>query len=98
MNDALPQLQQEVLDAATLEQYQTDLAYLADILEVKIRSTRAQPDRQPAGSLADAFRELREGSAGGVQLRYCFAGQHWLDTLLPVATGIRLVRVCLSDD
>ena len=95
--DALPQLQQQVLDAATLEQYQMDLAHLAEIVEVKVRSTTARRQPQPAGSLADALCQLRDGQASGVQIRYRYAGQHWLDTLLPIASGTRLIRICLAE-
>lgn len=95
--DRLPQLQQQILNAATVQEYETDLAHLVEIFEMKVRSTATRRESQPAGSLADAFRELRDGNASGMQIRYRYAGQHWLDTLLPTGAGTRLTRICLGD-
>ena len=97
LQSPLPQLQQHLLDAATLEQYQVDLDRLCDIFEVKVRATSARRVPQRVATVADALGELCEGTACGVQIRYRYAGRHWLDTLLRTAGGTRLTRICVDE-
>ena len=93
----LPLLQQQVLDAATFDQYQAELDHLCEIFEVKVRTRSARSEPQSTATVTDALGELRNGTASGVQIRYRYAGQLWLDTLLPWAAGTRLTRICLDE-
>jgi hypothetical protein len=46
-----------------------------------------------APSLDDAEAMLLAGHIRGLQLRYRFGEQHWCDTLMPLPSGARLVRI-----
>jgi hypothetical protein len=49
------------------------------------------PHRAP--SLDDAEAMLLAGKIRGLQLRYRFGEQRWCDTLMPLPSGARLVRI-----
>jgi hypothetical protein len=44
-------------------------------------------------TLLEAEQLLTTGAARGLQIRYTYDQVQWLDTLMPVANGIRLVRI-----
>jgi hypothetical protein len=91
--EALPSLQQAVLDAATLARLVSDIQGLTEVDEVLLKggsSAMASPQRR---SLADAVEALQRGQVLGVQVRYRYQGQAWWDTLLRAPQGIRLVRI-----
>lgn len=44
-------------------------------------------------TLFEAEELLAGGSARGLQIRYLHEGAQWFDTLMPVAGGVRLVRI-----
>jgi hypothetical protein len=46
-----------------------------------------------APSLDDAEAMLRAGNIRGLQVRYRFGEQSWCDTLMPLPSGARLVRI-----
>ncbi len=89
MSRPLPTLTSADLDPATLEALFADLEALADIEEVQIKGASAT--RAGLTDLAEARRALAYG-AHGVQIRYRWEGQGWLDTLLRTPGGLRLVR------
>lgn len=89
----LAELTQGRLDEPTLTALLDDLSELTEILEVLTkggecaRAERSQPD------LREAVAALQAGQLRGVQVRYLWDGQQWLDTLLRGPDGVRLVRV-----
>jgi hypothetical protein len=90
----LPELMQGDLDDGHRDRYFADLAACAQILEVGVR--RAVREQVPAGGGMglDAARELLcRGEASGMQVRYRYVGEEWLDTLLARGGGWRLVRM-----
>lgn len=91
---ALPDLQDQILDPATLDRLFTDLETSARVIGVVYKGEPEAADARPGErDLAAARRALDAGRVLGVQIRYVFAGREWWDTLLPVAGGVRLVRI-----
>lgn len=90
----LPELTEGLLDPATLERLFADLEACAEVLEVL---TKLGPQERVTGSvrpsLAEAHDLLRAGGVRGVQIRYRYQGQEWLDTLLVRPAGTLLVRI-----
>ena len=77
------------LDAESLAALFSDLSTLVEIDEVLIKGEAAA--YAGAAGLVEAQRALA-GGARGVQIRYRWAGDGWLDTLLNVPGRVRLVR------
>lgn len=81
------------LDRAKLDQLFADLEALATDVEVsaKYRDTqRLNP--VSALTLAQAHSLLAQRRVVGVQVNYGYAGQRFVDTLLPTRAGVRLIR------
>ncbi len=89
----LPELQDTLLDAATLGQLFGDLATHARVLDVLTKGGATErTDGKPIG-LDQAQRSLLAGDVRAVQIRYLFDQVEWRDTLMRVPGGIRLVRI-----
>lgn len=92
----LPDLQQSVLDAATLEQLFADLAACTEIIEI-IPKQVAEGYVSEHSSLAldEAYAMLLGGQVRGLQIRYRYHESQWWDTLLPApgGDGFRIVRI-----
>lgn len=94
--DVLPDLQQSVLDQATLEQLFVDLAALTEITEIIPKmSAEGYVPEQSRMNLDEARGLLFGGQVRGLQIRYNYQGSQWWDTLLPVPgnEGFRIVRI-----
>jgi len=94
----LPDLQQTVLDAATLDTLFADLAAHAQVLSVvpKLASNAMVAER--VITLDNARAGLRDGTLRGVQVRYRFESREWCDTLIAApGGGARLVRICTDE-
>lgn len=85
-------LQDAMLDAAALAQLVLDVEQAAELIAVMIRPLGARRATMAPASLGEAHRALRDRTAS-VQLRYRHAGEEWWDTLLPLPSGTRLVRI-----
>jgi hypothetical protein len=96
MTASLPPLQQHDLDDEALDSLVRDLTQLAEILEVRGKRGPGYATIEEL-PLHDAIGQLREQLIRGVQIRYLFDGQEWLDTLIVTAAGIRLTRLLLDD-
>ena len=92
----MPELTQGVLDEATLEALLDDLTGLTEILEVQIKGGEFSRARRVDEDLRQAVAALRGGQLRGVQVRYLWEGQQWLDTLLRNLEGVRLVRMLIA--
>lgn len=92
----LPDLQQSVLDPATLEQLFADLAACTEITEIipKAAAEGYVPEHS-AITLKDARELLLAKKIRGLQIRYNYQGSQWWDTLLPApgGEGFRIVRI-----
>ena len=91
--EALPSLQQAVLDAATLARLVSDIQGLTEVDEVLLKGGSSAMASTQRRTLADAVDALQQGHVLGVQVRYRYQGQAWWDTLLRAPQGIRLVRI-----
>ncbi|MCP5537685.1 MAG: hypothetical protein H7A51_15810 [Akkermansiaceae bacterium] len=93
---ALPDLQQSLLDPATLEQLFIDLGALTEITEIipKAAAEGYVPEHTRI-TLDEAKDLLLSGSIRGLQIRYNYQGSQWWDTLLPAphGEGHRIVRI-----
>lgn len=90
----LPELLEGELDATGLASLERDLASLARVDSVLPRpSARTLVPPAPV-TLADGFARLRAGDLRGLQVRYVYAGEAWVDTLLALPHGgVRVVRM-----
>ena len=77
------------LDPEVLSALFSDLATLVEIDEVLIKGDATA--YAGVTGLAEAQRALAAG-ARGIQIRYRWAGNGWLDTLMRNPSGVRLVR------
>ncbi len=90
----LPPMSEAVLTDEQLAALFDDLRRLVRIDGIVIRdgSGRAR-DVAGAELLDEAHAMLTGRMVRGVQIRYRYDGAAWCDTLMPVALGIRLVRI-----
>ncbi len=88
---ALPDLQDAVLTPDVLSSLLNDVEQCTELLEVRIKARAHAHSSASQPRLSDVPAHLGAGHA--VQLHYRHNGQQWMDTLLPVADGVRLVRV-----
>jgi|AntDeeMinimDraft_5_1070356.scaffolds.fasta_scaffold28716_2 hypothetical protein len=87
-----PDLNQGVLDEATLRQYFEDLAH-AEVFAVMVKGGPERYANESAVELGTA-RELFDGElCHGIQVRYLWQGDEWWDTLFRTAGGVKLVRI-----
>lgn len=89
----LAELTRSALDAETLQALLEDLTSLTDILEVTTKGAELQRADKTTLTLWQAVEALQAGELRGVQVRYHWRGEEWLDTLLRVPGGTRIVRI-----
>jgi hypothetical protein len=88
----LAELQQALLDDATLDALLGDVDTLCTIEAITFKSSaEAYADAVERASIAAVRPALADGVA--VQLRYSYRGERWCDTLLPGMTETLLVRI-----
>lgn len=92
----LPDVQQAVLDSATLQALFRDLAQFTQILAVIPKMAAAAMVAEQGIDLDNARAGLISGTYRGVQVRYRYDNQEWCDTLLNTPAGIKLVRICIK--
>jgi hypothetical protein len=88
----LPDLQDVILDDATLRQLVFDIRACARILDVRVKGGATEYASEEEPSLEHALESLAARHVLGVQVRYVHQGAIWRDTLIAVAGGTRLVR------
>ena len=89
----LADLQDAVIDDATLDQLLFDLQSSATLLDVRVKGAATEHASGASQKLDEAVTALREGRVLGVQIRYRYGAAEWCDTLLRVPSGIRIVRM-----
>ena len=88
----LAELQQALLDDATLDALLGDVDALCEIEAITFKaSAESYADAAASSSIAAVRPALARGAA--VQLRYSYRGERWCDTLLPGMTETLLVRI-----
>ena len=88
----LPRLENVVLDEAGVDDLFATVAREGEGVDILLKGD-VQAYSEGATDLADARERLRAGTVLGVQLRYRRGGTAWLDTLMHVPHGVRLVRI-----
>ena len=91
--EALPALQDALLDGDTLDALFRDLAGLVELQEILLKGASRSHALERPVSLEEARAALAEGAVVGAQIRYRYQGSDWWDTLLRTPQGIRLVRI-----
>ena len=89
----LAPVQEAVLDESTLRQLFFDLSQLAQIVEIRVKANERAYATDSVPTLEAARHAVTTREALAVQLRYRYGKTEWIDTLLRVAGGFRLVRV-----
>jgi hypothetical protein len=90
----LPDVQDGVLDADQVNQLFSDLELGADVCAIVYKRRAEEADAAPGPlDLGAARAALDAGRILGVQIHYRHQGRGWCDTLMPVATGVRLIRI-----
>lgn len=91
----LAELTQADLDPATLAALFSDLAACTTVHQIQSKSATSTHANDVAMDLASAQQALVNRQVRAVQIRYSWNGGHWLDTLLCLPSGVRLVRTAL---
>ncbi|MCL4196461.1 MAG: hypothetical protein KJZ69_03120 [Phycisphaerales bacterium] len=90
----LPPMSEALLDDEQLAALFDDLRRLVRIDGIVIKAGRGRADDTARPQrLEEAHAMLAQRMVRGVQIRYRYDGAAWCDTLMPVAQGIRLVRI-----
>ena len=92
-DEPLPEMSDAVLGDDEVAALMRDLRALTKIDEIIVKSGPGRADDAKQLTLDDAAQMLFERTVRGVQIRYRYDESLWMDTLMPVAEGIRLVRV-----
>lgn len=92
----VPAMWQADLDATALEQLFADLTASAEVLSLQGKAGAGRCASAEPLTLASARERLTSREIAGVQIRYRFENREWIDTLLRVGHGFRLVR-CLVE-
>ena len=93
----LPEVREAILQDDEVAALVRDLRSCAEVHEVLVRSAPRQQPQSGTVMLDEAAQMLMERTVRGVQIRYRFDGFDWIDTLMPVAEGIRLVRIRVEE-
>ena len=89
----LPELCEGELDPKLLAALVDDLTRLTHIHEILLKGGELSLAERSHLNLESAIQHLQEGRLRGVQVRYSWNGESWMDTLLRSPKGIRLVRM-----
>jgi MauM/NapG family ferredoxin protein len=89
----LPELREADLDEAGLRALFRDLAAATQIDEVRCKRRPEERAEPPQTSPEDALSWLLEERVRGVQIRYRYEGEAWVDTILATTRGYRIVRL-----
>lgn len=93
MNEPLPDLNDALIDAATLWQLADDVETHTELLDVRQKGGASRRADTAPVELREAFRSLERGQLFGVQIAYRFQDVEWRDTLMKTPEGIRIVRM-----
>jgi hypothetical protein len=89
----LPEMSEAVLSDDDVAALVRDLSACTQVNEILVKTGPGAAGENQQPTLDEAACLLLERSVRGVQIRYHYQGANWMDTLMPVANGIRLVRI-----
>lgn len=92
----LPELQQSVLDQATLDDLIRDIEQCTEVMEVIVKPASGEYAVPETVSPKEGQHLLSEGILRGLQIRYRYQGELWIDTLLNVGNNVQLTRMKLT--
>lgn len=88
----VPLLVEGMIDADTLRQLVLDLSTATTILQVREKGGPAEHSAEEETTLDKATGRLLAGNACAVQVRYCYSGYEWSDTIVARGSVYRVVR------
>jgi hypothetical protein len=94
----LPPLSSAVLDDEQLSALFRDYGACLNGVQILVKRSPGMVEAAPSPTLAQAEQLLKSRLARGIQVRYVHDRAHWLDTLMPVAGGVQLVRIAHPED
>ncbi|HET6407737.1 MAG TPA: 4Fe-4S dicluster domain-containing protein [Chthoniobacteraceae bacterium] len=89
----LPEMSDAVLGSQELAALFGDYRACTSAVRIQLKSGPGLVAPHASPTLDEAIELLLTRRVRGVQLRYEFSGSQWCDTLMPVDSGVRLVRV-----
>ena len=92
-NEPLPEMTEALLSDDELAALVRDLQALTEVDEIILKTGPGSADDLSQPTLDEAAQLLLERCVRGVQIRYRYDDALWMDTLMPVAEGTRLVRI-----
>lgn len=95
MSDAFesePTLYEAVWDREQLRQLFADLNQAAEIQHVQVRTEVDGSRGDRTVTLGEAEALFEAGQAAAIQVRYCFDGEQWCDTVMIDANAARIIR------
>ena len=84
-------LNEALLDREALDDLLSDIELATSVVEVRLKGGAAAHSIG-ATTLAEARDALLGGGAAAAQICYEYRGQRWIDTLMRVPSGVRLIR------
>lgn len=91
--EELPEVSEAVLGDDDIASLVRDLRACTEVNEIVLKTGPGGADDQQQPTLDEAAQLLLERAVRGVQIRYRYDKADWMDTLMPVADGIQLVRI-----
>ena len=89
----LPGMSDAVLGAEEIAALFRDYSACASGIEIQIKWGPGRVASHPRPTLEEAQQLLLDSRVRGLQLRYAFNGEMWRDTLMPISSGVRLIRM-----
>jgi hypothetical protein len=96
--DKFPELNDAVLGIEEMSALFRDYRDCATVGEIFVKPRPGYVPTESRPTLEQAEELLRTRAVRGVQIRYQFDRSTWCDTLMPLADGIRLVRIRQSPE
>jgi hypothetical protein len=89
----LPEMTDAILGPDEVAALFRDYRACTDAIQIQVKSGPGLVPPHAPPTLDEAQELLLSARARGLQLRYSFSGCQWCDTLMPVSSGVRLVRI-----
>jgi hypothetical protein len=88
----VPLMTEGLIDAHMLRQLVSDLNTFTMVLGVREKSGPGSYADATESNLVAAVDRLTSGTCRAVQVRYCYDGSEWTDTIMHMPTGFLVVR------
>jgi hypothetical protein len=89
----LPDMTDAILGPDDVAALFRDYRACTGAIKIQVKSGPGLVAAHAPPTLDEAQELLLSHGARGLQLRYSFGGSEWCDTLMPVSSGFRLVRI-----